>query len=296
MTRGVGGPEFAAGLSDPAAVGAALVTALGDVWFVFCLLGILYWFGPAMPGAVSLSRRAAAFGIALAVGGLAATTALKELFRLPRPSGAADPAGAALVPETLLGLYAEIGASGGFGFPSGHAVAAIVVYGGLALLVDSRRGYAVAAVLCVVVPLSRVALGVHYLVDILVGAALGAAYLAAVYRYCGRGTDPASAMAIAVVVAIGGVAVSNTADTWLALGGALGGLVGWLLFGGVIDETPATPAGGLLASTLGLALGGLFAASTLFDPSPIVEGFGMGLVVVGVFASPVVAEAASRRI
>jgi hypothetical protein len=245
---------------------------------------------------VSLSRRAAAFGIALAVGGLAVTTALKELFRLPRPPGAADPAGAALVPEVLLPLYAEIGASDGFGFPSGHAVAAIVVYGGLALLVDSRRGYATAAVLCVAIPLSRVALGVHYLVDIVAGAALGVAYLGAAHRYCGRGTDPASVMAIAVVVSISGVAISNTADTVLALGGSLGGLVGWLLFGGVIDETPATASGGLLAALLGLAVGGLFAAGTFFDPSPVVEGLGLGLVVVGVFGTPIAAEAASRRI
>jgi membrane-associated phospholipid phosphatase len=272
------------------------VTALGDAWFVFCLLGALYWFGPALPGPMSLSRRVAAFGIALALGGLAATTTLKELFRLPRPPGAADPAAAALVPEMLLPLYAEIGASDGFGFPSGHAVTAIVVYGGLALVIDSRRGHAAAAVLCVAIPLSRVALGVHYFVDIVAGAALGVAYLGAVYRYCRRGTDPASAMAIAVVVAIGSVAVGNTADTLLALGGSLGGLVGWLLFGGVIDETPATPAGGLLAAILGLALGGLFAASTVFDPLPLIEGLAMSLVVVGVFASPVAAEAASRRI
>jgi hypothetical protein len=139
-------------------------------------------------------------------------------------------------------------------------------------------------------------LGVHYLVDVVAGVALGAAYLAAVYRYCGRGSDPASAMAIAAVVALGGVAISYTPDTLLALGGAVGGIVGWMAVAAALEGTPATRLGGLLAAAIGLGVGGLFAAGTFLEPSPTVEGIGMALVVAGVFASPVVGESLSRRI
>jgi hypothetical protein len=103
-------------------------------------------------------------------------------------------------------------------------------------------------------------------------------------------------MAIAAVVALGGVAISHTPDTLLALGGAVGGIVGWMAVAAALEGTPATRLGGLLAAAIGLGVGGLFAAGTFLEPSPTVEGIGMALVVAGVFASPVVGESLSRRI
>ncbi|MFO7927987.1 phosphatase PAP2 family protein [Natronomonas sp.] len=296
MSRGLGEIEFVAGLPDPVVVATALVTALGDVWFVFLLLGTLYWFGTALPSPVSLSRRHAAFAIALAFGGLAATTALKETFRLPRPPGAAEPAGAGLIPELLLPLYAEIGASSGFGFPSGHAVSAVVVYGGLALLVGSTRGYAVGAVLCAVIPLSRIVLGVHYLVDVLAGVALGAAYLGLVYRLCGRGSNPGRAMMIALIVAVVGAGLSYTTDTMLALGGALGARMAWGSIGGAVVHEPVTRLGGALGAAVGLGFAGLFAVVYIVDPAPYLAFIGIFVVIWGVLAAPLAGESLARTI
>lgn len=296
MSRGLGETEIVAGLPDTVALLAAFVTMLGDVWFVFILLGVLYWFGPALPGPLSLSRRRAAFGIALALSGLAVTTALKELFRLPRPLGAGEPAGAALVPETLVPLYAQIGAADGFGFPSGHAVAAVVVYGGLALLVGSRRGYAAGAVLCVLIPLSRVALGVHYLVDIVAGVAIGATLLAVVYRLCGRGETPGRAMFLALLAALVGAAVSYSSDTMLALGGALGARITWGVVGEAVVHETATRAGGIASAVVGVAFGGLFAVVYGLDLAPYLGFLGILVVVGGVFAAPLAGEAIVRRL
>ena len=296
MTRGVGGVEFAAELADPIVVLAALVTALGDVWLVFGLLGVLHWFGDALPGPLSLPRRAAAFAIALAVGGLAVTTALKELFRLPRPPGAADPAGAGAVPEFLVPLYAEIAAASGFGFPSGHAVAAVVVYGGLALLVGRRRGYAAAAALCVLIPLSRIAIGVHYLVDIAAGVAVGAAYLGTVYRLCGRGANPSRALFFALLAALAGAAMGFRTDTMLALGGALGARLTWGIVGDAVVDGPATRAGGALTAAVGVAFGGLFAAVYTLDPAPHVSFLGAFVVLCGVLSAPLAGESLARRL
>jgi membrane-associated phospholipid phosphatase len=296
MSRGLGVVEFAAGLPDPVLVATALVTALGDVWFVFLLLGTLYWFGSALPSRLSLSRRRAAFAIALAFGGLAATTALKETFRLPRPPGAAEPAAAGLIPEALLPLYAEIGASSGFGFPSGHAVSAVVVYGGLALLVGSTRSYAAGAALCTVLPLTRVVLGVHYVVDILAGVAFGAAYLGLVYRLCGRGSNPGRAMMVALLVALVGAGVGYTTDTMLALGGALGARMAWGALGGAVIEESATRLGGALGAAVGLAFAGLFAVVYTVDPAPYLSFIGMFVVIWGVLAAPLAGESLARRV
>ena len=75
---------------------------------------------------------------------------------------------------------------GGASFPSGHAQAAVVGYAVLLLvflpvLRGAARGVAVAvAVLMVLgIGLSRVALGVHYVSDVLAGYALGAAWVTA---------------------------------------------------------------------------------------------------------------------
>lgn len=296
MSRGIGEMEFVSGLPEPVAVLAALTTALGDVWFVFLFLGVLYWFGSALPGPISLSRQKVAFVIALAFGGLAATTTLKELFQLPRPPGAAEPTGASVVPELLLPLYSEIGAATGYGFPSGHSVSAVVVYGGLALIVGTRRGYVSAATLILLLPVSRVVLGVHYLIDIVVGLALGAVYLGVVYRLCGRGTNPNRALLFALAVALVGAAIGYTTDTMLALGGTLGGRIAWGIVGGAVVDEPTTRAGGLVGAIIGSAFGGLFALVYVLDPEPYVSFIGMFVVIWGVLTAPLAGEAVARRI
>ena len=296
MSRGVGEIGIVSGHSESVAVLAALLTALGDVWFVFLFLGTLDWFGPTLPGPVSLSRRQAAFVIALAFGGLATTTMLKELFRLPRPPGAAQPAGAGVVPEGALPLFAEIGAATGYGFPSGHSVSAVVVYGGLALLIGTRRGYGVAALLCVLIPVSRVVLEVHYVVDIVAGLTLGAAYLAIVYRLCGRGSIPSRALSVALAAALAGAAIGYTTETMFALGGALGGRMAWGIVGSAVLEEPTTRAGGTAGASIGLAFGGLFAFVNALDPDPYVSFIGMFVLMWGVFAAPLAGEALARRL
>jgi membrane-associated phospholipid phosphatase len=296
MSRGIGEIEFVAGLPEIVRFFAALLTALGDIWFVFFLLGSVYWFGPTLPGPASLSRRRGAFAIALALGGLAVTTTLKELFRLPRPPGAAELVGVGFVPETLVPIYAEIGAADGFGFPSGHAIAAIVVYGGLGLLVGTRRGYAVGAVLCVLLPLSRVVLGVHYLVDVVAGVAVGAAFLGVAYRLCGRGSNPGRVLFLALLAALVGAAIDYNTDTMLALGGALGARIGWGVLGDAVVRETTTRVGGVASAAVGIAFGGLFAAIYALELPAYVGFLGTFVVFWGVLAAPLAGEAIARRL
>jgi membrane-associated phospholipid phosphatase len=72
-----------------------------------------------------------------------------------------------------------------YSFPSGHAAATLVLYGGLALIVTGRTRHlaarAVTWTLAVVFPLwvafSRVSRGQHHLTDVIAGLALGAGVL-----------------------------------------------------------------------------------------------------------------------
>jgi undecaprenyl-diphosphatase len=79
-----------------------------------------------------------------------------------------------------------VAAAPGLSFPSGHAQSAVVGYGILVLVflpVLPRRArpvaIALAALMVAAIGFSRIALGVHFVSDVLAGYALGAAWLAA---------------------------------------------------------------------------------------------------------------------
>ncbi|HEY1150136.1 MAG TPA: phosphatase PAP2 family protein [Pseudoduganella sp.] len=102
-------------------------------------------------------------------GGMVLNVALKHVFQRARPS----------LEDPLLTLET-------YSFPSGHTAAATVFYGLLACyLVRRVRGWparaavmAACTLMVMLVALSRMYLGVHYLSDVLAAAAEGAAWLA----------------------------------------------------------------------------------------------------------------------
>jgi len=103
------------------------------------------------------------------IGGGLLDTAVKLAVDRPRPS-----------------LEEPIATAFGKSFPSGHAMSSIVVYGSLLLVffpvlspVWRRRSLIGAVVLVLVIGFTRLALGVHYITDVLGGYVLGLAWLAA---------------------------------------------------------------------------------------------------------------------
>ncbi|MEY7851419.1 phosphatase PAP2 family protein [Natrarchaeobius sp. A-rgal3] len=172
MSRGIGEFDLLQGhVPEWLAVAFALLTQLGDAWFLALLLGTLYWHDrPRREGIAAVT------GLWLA--GMGLYKGLKELFGWPRPDQPLLEA--ALFPWPVEPVYEATAFAAGYGFPSGHAVNTTVVYVGLAtvLAVGTRRGrLAVAGAIVATVSFTRVALGVHYLVDVVAGAALGAALL-----------------------------------------------------------------------------------------------------------------------
>ena len=106
------------------------------------------------------------------VGGVVLNNAVKLAFHRERP--------------TFSGLSAALTT---YSFPSGHALGTTILYGLIALyLISKARKWtaralivAVAAFLVFLVASSRVYLGVHYLSDVVAGAAEGVAWLALCY-------------------------------------------------------------------------------------------------------------------
>jgi membrane-associated phospholipid phosphatase len=113
--------------------------------------------------------------------------------------------------------------------PSGHTATAAVVYGGLLALMAPRSaagtGVAVAAggAMALVFGLTRLALGVHTVGDVLVGAAVGVAGAVAIRRFAGarpaRVVSPWLVLVVCVVVLVfhGNRLEAESRIHWLAL-------------------------------------------------------------------------------
>lgn len=150
---------------------AVAVTALGSQTLVTILtLG-------AMAALLVGRDRQGAFHLLIAmVGVVLLIKGLKSLLGRPRPVG-----------HRLVEAF-------GFSYPSGHALAAVVLYVTLAIVgarhfrdtVSRRTAMALALSATVMIALSRVYLGVHYATDVASGIALGAGWavlLASAFAY-----------------------------------------------------------------------------------------------------------------
>lgn len=160
-----------------------------------------------------LCSRRTAFVLGTVLGGLAFVVLVKGVFSLPRT----DPS-----------LHAV--SSSEHGFPSGHVMAAVVFWGAVALwwstVGDRFRRLLAAGLVVATVGFARLALGIHYLVDVPVSIAFGVGYLAA-FAWFARG-NPSRAFAAAIGIAVLAVVVdAGSSRALLALVGTVGGAVGW---------------------------------------------------------------------
>lgn len=290
--RGLGITEALDALPDAFRLVFAVLTQLADVWFVLGLLTLVYWFGERSP--ISLPRERGALLIAVAFGGLSLVVVAKQFFALARPPLAGEATAIEHVPGLLHAIYTNAATATGYGFPSGHALTATVVWGGLAAVLDvgtrTRRAL-VAGTIVAVVCLARLVLGVHYLVDVLAGVGLGLAYLGTVLALArGRARR---AFWIAATIAVVALFGTVSADGALALGATAGALAVWEAVG---DRLASSGSMGLGVGALGiLVLGGGFVAVYLLDVGVVVTALAGTVVGAGVVAMPVLGERLGRR-
>jgi undecaprenyl-diphosphatase len=148
--------------------------------------------GLASPGLTRLMRAASLYGgpaVLIPAGLLAAAGFLVKRWRRGALLAVVTLAGAGLLSSLLKFSFARVRPASFFdyplpgspSFPSGHALYAASVFGGLAVLLTARMRnpllqlaiWLVAISLILLVGLSRVYLGVHYPSDVLAGYAIG---------------------------------------------------------------------------------------------------------------------------
>jgi membrane-associated phospholipid phosphatase len=139
----------------------AVFTFLGDEECFLIALPLIYW---------SINR---AVGVRLMVVFL-----LSGLVNQVAKHAAAQPR-----PFEYDSRVAEIVGAEGFGLPSGHTQSSVVVWGFLGSVVRKTWFWVLAVAMMVLIPLSRVYLGVHFPTDLLGGYVLGALVLWLWLRY-----------------------------------------------------------------------------------------------------------------
>ena len=131
-----------------------LVTRLGEETAFLVAALILFW---------CVDKRKGYYIMAVGFIGTMANQFLKLLCRIPRPW---------VLDESFTILEQARSAAAGYSFPSGHSQTAVGTFGGIAYITKNRwvRGLCIAA--AVLVPLSRMYVGVHTPYDVLVGAGM----------------------------------------------------------------------------------------------------------------------------
>ncbi|WP_293032103.1 phosphatase PAP2 family protein [Natronococcus sp.] len=260
----------------------AFLSHLGSVWFVAPAVVLAFWY---------LDPHRFASWIGIVLGCYAVMIGLKGFFETPRPG--VDPAVAVeSLPLPVAVVYAPAVEISTSSFPSGHAMAAVVIWTMLTLEFDvgtrhQRVATAVAAV--GLVSLSRVVVGVHFPIDVVVGVLIGLGYVAAMLtirsRVWTRGRHAATTAVFATSAVLASLALvtDGRVDTVALLGGSVGGLLAWRYATPPREPWDRTLRGALPA-VLGSGLLGGIALTLLVVDSHLVwflVGLVGGTVVVG---------------
>ena len=112
--------------------------------------------------------------------GTMANQFLKITCRIPRPW---------VLDENFNILELAREAAAGYSFPSGHSQNAAGTFGAIAVFTGNRAVRWLCIAVCILVPLSRMYIGVHTPADVLVGTGMALALVAALKKPVLKGTD-----------------------------------------------------------------------------------------------------------
>lgn len=139
------------------------ITQLGDETLFLAVGLALYW---------CIHKKAGRYVLTIGLMGSLISQWLKMICRIPRP-WVRDPS------HTIV-EKARAGA-GGYSFPSGHSQSSVGTFGGIAMVFRKKRVMLPALALAVLVPFSRLYLGVHTPADVLVGSLISVALIFVLY-------------------------------------------------------------------------------------------------------------------
>ena len=209
----------------------AAITHLGEETVFMVAALFVFW---------CVSKRHGYYLLAIGFAGTVLNQFLKLLFRIPRPW---------VLDSDFTIVESARAQATGYSFPSGHSQNAIGTFGGIARFTRRKWVRAAAIVVAVLVPLSRMYLGVHTPLDVGVAAVIAVALVFALYPLMERSDSRHGVMgavlAVMLTLAAGyllfvslypfpaDVDAANLAsgveNAWKLLGATVGMLVGWWL-------------------------------------------------------------------
>lgn len=131
-----------------------LITRLGEETAFLVVALILYW---------CVDKRKGYYVMAVGFIGTLTSQFMKLWYRIPRPW---------VLDERFTILEQAREGAGGYSFPSGHSQSAVGTFGAIAVGTKDRRIRFAAVAVAVLVPFSRMYIGVHTPQDVFVGAAM----------------------------------------------------------------------------------------------------------------------------
>ncbi len=135
------------------------LTALGDEIPLIVVALLFFW---------CIDKRKAYYIISIGFLGLLTNQFLKMLCRVPRP-WIRDPG--------LHTVEAAKEGAGGYSFPSGHSQNSVGIFGGIASIEKNKLVRILSVAVCILVPFTRLYLGVHTPADVLAGSAMAVALI-----------------------------------------------------------------------------------------------------------------------
>jgi len=246
------------GIRVPALTGfMSVITYLGDETCFMAVALLFFW---------CINKKQGYFIFSVGLAGSIINQFLKLWFRIPRPW--------VLDPNFSI-VEAAREAATGYSFPSGHTQTAVGTFGGIALCRKEKRVRVVCTVLIILVPFSRMYLGVHTPLDVVVSFIVAGALLLLLYPFF-KSEAKTDRNAFYVILTVIGLAVlymlfilfysfpedidphnmeSGTKNAYTFLGSLLGLLTGYVIDKKYIKfKTDAPIFGQILKFAVGLGL------------------------------------------
>lgn len=190
----------------------SFITFFGEEMFMIILLPILYWI---------VDKKAAIIIATSSIVNMAINGAIKDIAQIERPFMDPDN-GVRFVSVDNLFVSTE-GLRGTYSFPSGHSQLSAAIAFSSAFYVKNKKFWIFASIMAVLVALSRVYLGVHWPLDVLVGCLLGLVFAYLSYKLFTKFYDKKLFIYIALSV-LGFVLLffASKEDTFKAMGAIIG--------------------------------------------------------------------------
>ena len=155
-----------------------LITYIGETTIIIAVITFIY---------LVYDKRIGKKVVYISILSMVINGMLKLVIRAPRPIG--EPGIVSLRVET----------AGGYSFPSGHSQNTATLFTWLALIIKKRWFTILSLILVFLVMISRLYLGVHYPIDVVVGASLGWGVSYYLFRKLDQLKHPTLTMLIVVV-------------------------------------------------------------------------------------------------